>query len=155
MLDCRITYHRAQIKPVFTLRPQFSRRRVSHLGPVPLGTAEPPSSPNVKTQITDMEPGSLCAQRLFIIQKEGGEREEKTRTPHGALEKVNRKAPLLPLATDPEDSSCRDLRGGLEASRRPGSSAVGWEQNPHRGRSRTRNGFCVHKISLFKRHWWR
>lgn len=60
-----------------------------------------------------MEPGSLCAQRLFIIQEEGGEREEKPRTPHGAQEKVNWKAPLLSLATDPEDSRCRDLRGWL------------------------------------------
>jgi hypothetical protein len=42
--------------------------------------------------------------------KEGREDEEKTQMPHGAQGEVNRKAPLLPLATDPEDSSCRDLR---------------------------------------------
>lgn len=62
---------------------------------------------------------------LLFKRKEEREREEKPRTPHRAREKVNWKAPLLSLVTDPEDSRCRDLRGGLETSRRPGSSAVG------------------------------
>lgn len=104
--------------------------------------------PQTWSQVAYVLTGCLLAKR-----KE--EREEKTQMPHGAQEKVNRKAPLLPLATDPEDSNRRDLGGWLGASRRPGSSAVGWGQNPQRGRSQAWNGFCVHKISLFKRHWWR
>lgn len=85
---------------------------------------------------------------LFKRKEERGRRKPG----HGAREKVNWKAPLLPLATDPEDSRCRDLRGGLEASRRPGSFAVGWGQNPHRGRSRAWLEWllCTQNISLQK-----
>lgn len=46
--------------------------------------------------------------------KEGREEEEKTQTPHGAQGEVDRKAPLLPLATDPEEISGW-LRGLQEA----------------------------------------
>lgn len=62
--------------------------------------------PQTWSQVAHVLTGCLLAKR-----KE--EREEKTQMPHGAQEKVNRKAPLLPLATDPEDSNRRDLGGGL------------------------------------------
>lgn len=52
-------------------------------------------------------------------------------------------------ATDPEDSSCRDLRGGLEASRRPGSSAVGWE-SPQGQVPGSEWLLCTQNISLQK-----
>lgn len=67
---------------------------------------------------------------------------------------MNRKVPPLSLASDPRELLLQ--MGSLQVAWGPlgGLAVVGWGQDPHRGRSQAWNGFCVHKISLYKRHWW-
>lgn len=67
---------------------------------------------------------------------------------------MNRRAPPLSLASDPRELQLQTGPLGVALGPLGGLAVVGWGQDPHRGRSQAWNGFCVHKISLCKRHWW-
>lgn len=80
----------------------------------------------------------------------------KTTCPKEVEQRVemNRKAPPLSLASDPKKLLLQMRSLKVAWGPLGWLAVVGWGLDPHRGSSQAWNGFCVHKISLCKRHWW-
>lgn len=97
----------------------------------------------------------MCSQAVYLSKRKEERMKRKTDAPGGGAEGRNEQKGSSSFSCHgPQGTPASEEAsgGGLGASRRPGSCCLG--SGSPQGQAQARNGFCVCKISLCKRHWW-